>query len=152
MRGSIGHQSMTRPNVQCDEVSRPGVSLTEPGRAARCSHDDHDGPRPAGMLETSLPGGAGRRTRSRANGSSHVIRLHQKEQPLIAGRAHRHDIAIRTVCQHGRGFRVAVSGHHAGNAIRQPRDKKTPGAPTPSVPESCWDVWIPEIDPAVAKR
>ena len=98
-----------------------------------------------------VPGGADRRSiRSRANGPGTVIRFHVKEPALTAGRFHRHDLALRAVRQYGRGHRRG--GSHAGNAIRQPRDKKTPGAPTPSVPESCWDVWTPEIDPAVAKR
>jgi hypothetical protein len=40
----------------------------------------------------------------------------------------------------------------AGTAMPMLRDMKTPGAPTPSVLESRWDLWTPEIDPAVAKR
>jgi hypothetical protein len=112
----------------------------------------NDGPRPEGTFDASLPGGAGRRTRSRVNGPGIVIRFIQKEPDLTAGRVHRHDLALRTVRQHGRGHRRGPVRQHAGSAIRQPRDKKTPGAPTPSVPESCWDVWTPEIDPAVAKR
>lgn len=105
------------------------------------------------MRATSLPGGAGRRNRrNRANGFGIVIRFIQKEPVLTAGRVHRHDLALRAVRQHGRGHRRDAVRLHAGNAIRQPRDKKTPGASTPSVPESCWGVWTPEIDPAVAKR
>lgn len=143
---------MTRPYVQYDGEGPGGVSLTE---LARSAHRATDGHRPEGMLDASLPGGAGRRsTRSRANGPGIVIRFIEieKEPTLIAGRVHRHDLAPRAVRQHGRGHRREVMGQPAGSAIRQPRDKKTPGAPTPSVPESCWDVWTPEIDPAVAKR
>jgi hypothetical protein len=102
------------------------------------------------MRAASLPGGADRRThRRRANGAGIVIRVHEKEPALTAGRAHRHDLALRAVRQHGRGQRRA--GSPAGNADPL-LDKKTPGAPTPSVLESRWDVWTPEIDPAVAKR
>jgi hypothetical protein len=106
------------------------------------------------MRVASLPGGADRRARrSRANGAGIVTRTQQKESALTAGRSHRHDqLLLRAVRQHGRGLRRGRMGQHAGTVIRQPRDKKTPGAPTPSVPESCWDVWTPEIDPAVAKR
>jgi hypothetical protein len=104
------------------------------------------------MHSASPPGGVDRRDAgSRANGPGRVIRSREAEEPaLTAGRAHRHDHADRAVRQHGGGQRRGARS--AGTRMRQPRDKKTPGAPTPSVPESCWDVWIPEIDPAVAKR
>ena len=156
MRGHIGHRNMTRPYVQYDGGASGGVSLTEPARSAApvaASRRQADGPRPEGMRFASLPGGAGRRSsRSRANGFGTEIRVHEKETTLTAGFAHHHDLALRAVRQHGSGRCRGLAGQHAGSAIRQPRDKKTPGAPTPSVPESCWDVWTPEIDPAVAKR
>jgi hypothetical protein len=102
------------------------------------------------MPAASLPGGVDRRRPPQGRHYRIVIRVQQKEPALTAGRFHRHDPASRAVRQHGRGRRRGEQ--HAGSAIRQPRDKKTPGAPTPSVPESCWDVWTPEIDPAVTKR
>lgn len=156
MRGPIGHRSMTRLYVQCDGDASDGVSLMELARSTVWPPPGrrfgNDGLRPEGMRIASLPGGAGRRTRSRANGPGIVIRFNEKEPNLTAGLVHRHDLALRAVRQHGRGHRRELAGQHAGSAIRQLRDKKTPGAPTPSVPESCWDVWTPEIDPAVAKR
>jgi hypothetical protein len=112
-----------------------------------------DGLRPVGMVIPSSPGGVDRRDRrSHAKAAGTVIRPHDKEPTLTAGRPRHHDHATRTVRQRGRGIGRARAQRLAGNAMPSLTHKKTPGAPTPNVLEIRWDVWNPDIDPTVAKR
>jgi hypothetical protein len=104
-----------------------------------------------GITATSAPGGVDERPR-RGSASWPVIddmQPREWETRLTADRQHP-----------PRGHRGAVR-QHARQELRTPlrlgtshptAHKKTPGAPTPDVLESRWDVWIPDLDRIVAKR